>query len=70
VTGELCLLILCIGPATAPVALSHRRSIHFQSTVTANSDSEFISQARFVHGWNFGEPQVKWFSVGSSAPVT
>ena len=53
----MCQLTRCIGPGTALVALFCRRSNLFQSKASAKPESEFIHQARFVPGWNFGEGQ-------------
>jgi hypothetical protein len=51
-----CPLTRCIGTGIVSVVLFRRRSTFFQSTVTAKPESEFIHQARFAPGWNFGEP--------------
>jgi hypothetical protein len=55
--GERCPLTRCVGPCTALVVPSRYRSSLHQPTITAKLGSEFIHQARFAPGWNFGEAQ-------------
>jgi hypothetical protein len=53
--GEVCPLTRHIGLGTVSVVLHCPRSTLHQSTITAQSDFEFIQQARFAPGWNLGE---------------
>ena len=68
-TGEVCPLTRCIDPGTVFVVLSSRRSTHLQSTIAAKSGSDFIHQARFAPGWNYGEAHL-WRSVWNSTGKT
>jgi hypothetical protein len=62
-----CLLIHCVGLGAVSVILSHHRSALLQLTITAKPCSEFIHQARFAPGLNFGEPHAAKIGTGSVA---